>query len=277
MLGGLTNTAFALTDELKTYVFKKLYKEYSYCANYYYILASGIKKRPNYSSSDEKIFKHIMKLHSEADKNLMFFSTKLEINVKKATEDAISIAKKLNTIIEYNYSKIERLDKTYALSCKESLLNPKGRMEFWDKEYHSKLTSRKSSSGNPEAEPNRSKSLVNTKLICDDLINSESGVSGYTIVSKRKAIFHKIEDYKIKDINLTYNSDVYSLHFFSGKKKFGILNRETLKWRRPNVSRGAKQCLLCVVKCSITTIPIKTLLEFDLENKFKKQKIKNKI
>lgn len=202
-------------DNKNKFVFKKLYDEYGRCAVYYTILSSGIKKRPNYSDEDEKQYIHIKGLRDGTEKILLNFAEKLSINNDQINTDLRLLFREFNKKIENNYSKIDVLDKIYALSCKESLLNIKGRIEYWEN-YNEKLEN------NSDI-----KSILGKTFLCKS--NVRKKIYALTILNDTEAKRTQIKDLKIQEMNMEYKLDLKRLNFYYIGTFWKSIDRSSLK------------------------------------------------
>lgn len=202
-------------DNKDRFVFKKLYDEYGRCAVYYTILSSGIKKRPNYSDEDEKQYIHIKDLRDGTEKIFLNFAEKLSINNDQVNTDLKILFRELSKKIENNYSKIDILDKVYALSCKESLLNIKGRISYWE-DYNEKLEN-----------INSIKSIVGKTFLCRS--DSRKKIYALTILNDTEAKKTQIKDLKIHELNMEYKLDLNNLNFYYIGNLWKSIDRSSLK------------------------------------------------
>ena len=123
---------------LQQYVFEKLYDEYSHCTVYYKFLSRGVERKKDVTplTEKEKLFVNEMNnLSEEAEKNMYFFSSKINLSSENIQLNIQEIYKAYLDIAGRDYSKTELLNDKYYVLCSNSLEDPKSRMSYWETEF----------------------------------------------------------------------------------------------------------------------------------------------
>ena len=145
---------------VQQYVFDKLYDEYSKCTVYYKFLSRGVERKKDVATltEKEKSFVNEMNILSEeAEKNMYFFSSKINTSNEDIQSNIQNIYKTFLDIAGRDYSKTELLNEEYYALCSNSLKDPKSRMVYWDTEFQ-KIAN--------ETKPKKDNDLSNVKLEC---------------------------------------------------------------------------------------------------------------
>ena len=252
------NQAYA-NPPLERYVFEKLYDEYSHCTVYYKFLSRGVERKKDVTSltEKEKLFvKEMNNLSEEAEKNMYFFSSKINVSNENIQLNIQEIYKAYLDIAGSDYSKPELLNDKYYALCSNSLEDPKSRMFFWEKKYQVNKEMPSSSE--------KPKEFKGVNLHCSDKLKilTDEYATIY-FVSSRKAEFYKIENFEVVKEILNYKQQIDKIIFLKNFKEYFVLSRENLQF-------GS-------MTCQIVTIPAENLANFVLKKIIEKQKKQNKI
>ena len=128
------NSVFANTD-VENFVFNKLFDEYSKCTVYYKFISRGVERKDNLNNKEKSFVDEMNKLSSESEKNMFFFSKKMNISSENVQKNIQKIYKSFLDIAGHDYSKTEILNSEYLESCKKSLEDPQARMVYWDIQF----------------------------------------------------------------------------------------------------------------------------------------------
>ena len=100
------NSVFANTD-VENFVFNKLFDEYSKCTVYYKFLSRGVERKDNLNNKEKSFVDEMNKLSSESEKNMFFFSKKMNISSENVQKNIQKIYKSFHDIAGHDYSKTE--------------------------------------------------------------------------------------------------------------------------------------------------------------------------
>ena len=218
----LTNNAYSNTPTEK-FVFEKLFDEYSHCTVYYKFLSRGVEKKGELNNKEKLFIDEMNQLSEESEKNMFFFSKKLNVSSKNVQKNIEKIYKSFLDIAGYDYSKTEILNNKYLEICENSLTDPKARMIYWNQEYaKSKVKKTKK----------KDDDLTGTKLLCLSNLKEDEkiGILAYHFINSKEVYEYRysqndydlilnIKDYKAlpSEINITDRDDYSKLAFTRSK------------------------------------------------------------
>ena len=213
----ICNLSYANTP-VQQYVFEKLYDEYSKCTVYYKFLSRGVERKKDVAelSEKEKSFVNEMNILSEeSEKNMYFFSSKINIPNKNIQSNIEKIYKNFLDIAGRDYSKTELLNDKYYELCSNSLKDPKSRMVFFDNLYKNNK---------------KDKNVVGIKLFCPHELNFNQkpirkNFRAYEFKSEYSVKIYWLSELKIKSMHSSYKIFPEKIEIRNGK----TIMRDTLK------------------------------------------------
>jgi len=260
----ICNLSYANTP-VQQYVFEKLYDEYSKCTVYYKFLSRGVERKKDVavlSEKEESFVKEMNILSEEAEKNMYFFSSKINVPNENVQSNIQNIYKTFLDIAGRDYSKTELLNDKYYTLCSKSLEDPKSRMIFWDSDFQ-------------KTKKNKNETLVGKKLNCFNGSSSKyykkNKYSALEFLPNKKLKIYTINTGNTSNWNI--DSDVFEYDTtpekINVKLSTSFIDRESLSF-----FRWGK-----VSKCEIMPNDWKILefLEFTLEKVISEQESKNKL
>ena len=226
---------------VQQYVFDKLYDEYSKCTVYYKFLSRGVERKKDVATltEKEKSFVNEMNILSEeAEKNMYFFSSKINTSNEDIQSNIQNIYKTFLDIAGRDYSKTELLNEEYYALCSNSLKDPKSRMVYWDTEFQ-KIAN--------ETKPKKDNDLSNVKLEC--LSNKEDSELIYYyfhFLDSNTAKLYEFSpySYKISTEKMDYAAEITEIKLTSKPDKVlgdkMIISRKNLnlKFMQPLIKNG---------------------------------------
>lgn len=278
----ICNLSYANTP-VQQYVFEKLYDEYSQCTVYYKFLSRGVERKKDIAALTEKeelFVKQMNILSEEAEKNMYFFSSKINVPNENIQSNIQNIYKTFLDIAGRDYSKTELLNDKYFTLCSKSLEDPKSRMVYWDTEF--------------QKSKNNDQTLNNKILTCayfNDW-NRENIVFGIYFNSDRLASIFHIRDFKLIEAKYNLKVEINEIRFVLDKNdidkyedndlpEWFNLKRNTLGFSYKYKIKLGNDYDLQIISCELSDIDsflaLKEFMNSTFQKKIKDQKKQNKI
>ena len=253
----LCNLSYANTP-VQQYVFEKLYDEYSKCTVYYKFLSRGVERKKDVAALSEKeelFVKEMNILSEEAEKNMYFFSSKINVPNENIQSNIQNIYKTFLDIAGRDYSKTELLNDKYYTLCSNSLKDPESRMVFFDNLYKNSK---------------KDKNVIGIKLFCPHELNSHQkpirkNFKAYEFKSENSVLIYSLSELKIRSMHSSYKIYPEKIKIRNGK----TIMRDTLELK------GGLTGFTCEILDS--SINLDELINSTLKKILEEQKNLNKI
>ena len=278
----ICNLSYANTP-VQQYVFEKLYDEYSKCTVYYKFLSRGVERKKDVaalSEKEESFVKEMNILSEEAEKNMYFFSSKINVPNENIQSNIQNIYKTFLDIAGRDYSKTELLNDKYYTLCSNSLKDPESRMVYWDTEF--------------QKSKNNNQTFNNKTLTCAYFndYKRENIVFGIFFNSDRLASIIHIKDFELIEAKYNLKVEINKIKFTldindidkyrdNNLPEWFYLKRNTLGFSYKYKIKLGNDYDLQIIRCELSDInsflALKEFMNSVFQKKIKNQKKQNKI